>query len=200
MRLLLRFAGIILCAGLVLGNTQCQQNNSSSGDSDGSPTFVTTLAVESAHGIPTTSFTSGESIQFVLSVHNRTNMPQTITTQVCVSQFDIAVVTAGTANVVFNGPVPGMQCMAISLDGVPMNFAANETKTFTVMWNQTGLAGQPVAPGNYEVMGGVVCWNPPSNGQSAGYATVNCMAPGVPAPQELTPTQYRSDLVAFTIQ
>lgn len=200
MRLLLRFAGIILCAGLVLGNTQCQQNNSSSGDSDGSPTFVTTLAVESAHGIPTTSFASGESIQFVLSVHNRTNMPQTITTQVCVSQFDIAVVTAGTANVVFNGPVPGMQCMAISLDGVPMNFAANETKTFTVMWNQTGLAGQPVAPGNYEVMGGVVCWNPPSNGQSAGYATVNCMAPGVPAPQELTPTQYRSDLVAFTIQ
>ncbi|HKV97536.1 MAG TPA: hypothetical protein VJR90_08625 [Gammaproteobacteria bacterium] len=200
MRLLLRFAGIILCAVVLLGNTQCQQSSNISGQSDGSPIFVTTLAVESANGVPTTSFTSGESIQFVLSVHNRTNMPQTITSQVCVSQFDIAVVISGTANVVFNGPVPGMQCMAISLDGVPMTFAANETKTFTVIWNQANLAGGLVAPGNYEVMGGVVCWNPPSNGQSAGYDTVNCMAPGIPAPQQLTPTQYRSDLVAFTIQ
>ncbi|MGH8291879.1 MAG: hypothetical protein ACRESA_00215 [Gammaproteobacteria bacterium] len=200
MRLLLRFAAIILCAGLSLGNTQCQQSVSSTSQSGGSPTFVTTLAVENANGVPTTSFVAGESIQFVLSVYNRTAMPQTITTQVCVSQFDIAVVTAGTANVVFNGPVPGVQCMAISLDGVPMTFAANEIKIFTVTWNQTNLMGGLVAPGNYEVMGGVVCWNPPSSGHPAGYDTVNCMAPGIPASAELTPTQYRSDLVAFTIQ
>ncbi|HKT32396.1 MAG TPA: hypothetical protein VJS89_07895 [Gammaproteobacteria bacterium] len=199
MRLLVRFAAITLCAGLALGNTQCQQSISSSNQNGGSPTFVTTLAVENANGIPTTSFASGESIQFVLSVHNRTDMPQTITSQVCVSQFDIAVVNAGTANVVFNGPVPGVQCMAISLDGVPMTFAADETKTFTVLWNQANLAGGLVAPGSYEVMGGVVCWNPPSNGQAAGYDTVDCMAPAIPAPAQLTPTQYRSDLVAFTI-
>lgn len=73
MRLLLRFAGIILCAVVLLGNTQCQQSSNISGQSDGSPIFVTTLAVENANGVPTTSFTSGESIQFVLSVHNRTN-------------------------------------------------------------------------------------------------------------------------------
>lgn len=200
MRLLSRLPAILLCVGLLLGNTQCQQGNSSSSGSGGSATFVTSMAVENANGIPTTSFASGESIQFVLSVRNRTDMPQTITSQVCVSQFDTAVVTAGTANVVFNGPVPGMQCMAISLDGVPMSFAANETKTFTVIWNQTDLAGGLAVPGNYEVMGGVVCWNPPSNGSPAGYDTVNCMAPSVPAPQELTPTQYRSALVAFTIQ
>ncbi|MGH8283313.1 MAG: hypothetical protein ACRESE_05650, partial [Gammaproteobacteria bacterium] len=76
----------------------------------------------------------------------------------------------------------------------------NETKTFTVSWNQTESTGSLIAPGNYEVMGGVVCWNPPSSGSSAGYDTVDCIPPGPPTPDELTPTQYRSDLVAFTIQ
>ncbi|MGH8321824.1 MAG: hypothetical protein ACRESX_03945 [Gammaproteobacteria bacterium] len=182
---------------MLLGNSQCQQNNS---QTNGSPTFVTTMTVEDANDDPTTSFSSGQSIQFVLNVHNRSNMQQIITTQTCIQQFEIAVVTAGTSNVVFSGPNPAFQCNAISLDGVPMMFTANETKTFTVTWDQTESTGKLIAPGNYEVMGGVVCWNPPSSGSSAGYDTVDCMPPAPPTPDELTPTQYRSDLVAFTIQ
>lgn len=193
MHLLLRSSGIILCAVALLGNTQCQQSNN---QTNGSPAFVTRMSVENASGNATTNFSPGQTIQFVLSVRNRSDIPQTITVQICAPSFQVAVVKAGTSYVVFDGPTPGVQCQAISLNGVPLTFAAGETKTFTVSWNQSDSAGQLMSQGNYEVMGGITCWDP----STVSYDTVNCMPLTALTPSELTPTQFRSDLVAFTIQ
>ncbi len=66
---------MVLCAALLLGNSQCQNNSASS-----SSTFVTTMAVEDANGNPETSFSSGQSIQLVLNVRNRTDTDQSIYT------------------------------------------------------------------------------------------------------------------------
>ena len=77
---LMRATALVLAAILLLGNTRCQNNSSSSTTS---PVFITTLAVEDANGNPATTFSQGQSIQFVLTVRNRTDMDQNIITATC---------------------------------------------------------------------------------------------------------------------
>ncbi|MGH8280145.1 MAG: hypothetical protein ACRETQ_11375 [Gammaproteobacteria bacterium] len=209
---LLRLSGIFLIAALTLGNSQCQQSSKSQinpptgipptpAPPGNGPAFVTSVTVEDGNGDVTSSFASGENIQFVVSVRNRTNSQQSVTIQVCGPFAETAVVEAGTADVVATGVAPQVNCDAVNLDGVPLTFAPDQTVTYTIPWNQLTGAGTLVPPGNYEVMGGIYCWNPPPGGGPVGsYDTTDCMAPGVPTPAELMPTQFRSNLVAFTIQ
>ncbi|MGH8278767.1 MAG: hypothetical protein ACRETQ_04265 [Gammaproteobacteria bacterium] len=199
---LLRLSGILLIAALTLGNSQCQQSSSAI---ENGPAFVTTLSVEDANGNPASQFSQSQAIQFVISVHNRLDTPQTVVVaQPCSPPYySAAVVQAGTSNVVFAGNnYTGLHCdLAVGPQGYQLTFAPDQTMTFTVPWQQTEASGQLVPPGNYEAMGGLICWDPPPGGGPSGsYDTVDCTAPGAPAADELTPTQYRSDLVSFTIQ
>ena len=73
---LIRIVGVAVCAALLLGATQCQSSSSNGIGPDG-PVFVTTLAVEDANGVLSSTFSSGETIQFVLSVRNRSSSSQT---------------------------------------------------------------------------------------------------------------------------
>jgi hypothetical protein len=161
----IRLIGIVLCTALILGNSQCQQSSISNTSGNG-PSFVTTLAVEDANGNSASQFSQGQAIQFVISVHNRLNTSQTVVIRqppCAVPDYSAAVVRAGTSNVVFAGSnYTGFQCnLAVGPEGYQLTFAPNQTMTFTVPWNQTDANGQLVAPGNYEAMGGLICWNPP---------------------------------------
>lgn len=213
MRLLLRFTGIVLCAGVLLGNTQCQQSgNAQINPPTGTPPkpvlpgngpdFVTNVTIEDGNGNVSNSFTQGEEIQFVVSVRNRTNTEQSVNIQVCGPYAAMAVVDAGTADVVATGYTPELNCQAVNLDGTPLAFAPGQTMTYTIQWNQQMYgSGNPVPPGNYEVMGGIYCWNAPSaTNPAGGWNTTDCMAHGAPSASELTPTQFRSELTPFTIQ
>lgn len=204
MRLLLRFATILLCAGLLLGNTQCQQG-SSGGLADSGPAFVTTMTVEDANGNPASRYSQGQTIQFVISVRNRLNTPQTIVLPeppCAITPYSVAVVPAGTSNVVFWGNNPVLHCMLAVAGGFPLTFTPGQTMSFTVTWNQTGVDNQLVASGNYEVLGGIGCVSPSAgySGPPVSYNAADCMPLGPPTADDLAPTQFRSDLVAFTIQ
>ncbi|HVC38154.1 MAG TPA: hypothetical protein VNF46_07110 [Gammaproteobacteria bacterium] len=181
---------MVLCAALLLGNSQCQNNSASS-----SPTFVTTMAVEDANGNPETSFSSGQTIQFVLNVRNRTGSDQTIYMNICFPKYEFVVLTAGTSTAVATPLGPGgIVCLAIGVG--PVTFPAGQTASFTFDWDQTDTNGQLVATGSYEVMGGLICFYSSS---LQAPDTVDCMNASNTNDQ-LSPALLRSTLAPFTIQ
>lgn len=190
MQRFLRLIGIVLVAALVLGNSQCQQSSSDSG-----PAFVTTLTVEDANGNQTSSFSSGQTIQFVLNVRNRTDMDQTIYMQVCFSRYEFVILSAGTSSPVASvlGPT-GITCKAVGV--APVTIPAGQTSPVTWNWDQTDANGQLVASGNYEVMGGLICYNSAS---VQAPDTIDCMSASFTSDQ-LSPAELRSTMVPFTIQ
>ena len=143
---LLRSLSVVLCAVSVLGSSQCQNNGTSS-----SPAFVTTMSVEDVNSNPSTSFSSGQTIQFVLSVRNRAQTKQTIYLQPCVNIYADVVFKAGTSNIAasFVGPQGG--CLQLLDAGAATVIAAGQTLQYTYSWDQMGPDGQLVPPGNYEV-------------------------------------------------
>jgi hypothetical protein len=190
MRHLLRISFMILCSVLLLGNSQCQNSSNST-----TPVFVTTMNVEDANGNPTSSFSSGQTIQFVLNVRNRTDSDQTIYMNVCFPKYEFIVLTAGTSNAVASPLGPGgIICNAIGVG--PVNFPAGQTAMFTLDWDQTDVNGRLVAPGSYEVMGGLICYNSAS---LQAPDTVDCLTPSFTNDQ-LAPALLRSTLAPFTIQ
>jgi len=178
MRTALRFSAAAFVAVLLLGNGQCHSD-------DGSPSFVTTLTIEDANGVPDRSFFSGEEIKFVLSVKNRTETSQTVVVAGCYPDA-FFVVKAGTSDVVFNGD-ENPHC----LNGAPGSLVFNpgESMRFTTTWHQEETAqAQLVPPGSYEVMGGLTCTD---DSQCVNFFGL--------APDQMGPAQYRSTLVSFTI-
>jgi hypothetical protein len=105
---LLRFFSVVLCAVLVLGNSQCHNSGTSS-----SPAFGTTMSVEDVNSNPSTSFSSGQTIQFVLSVRNRTQTKQTIYLQPCVNIYADVVFKAGTSNIAASLVGPHGGCLQL---------------------------------------------------------------------------------------
>jgi hypothetical protein len=176
---------------LLLGNNQCQNNSSNSSTS---PAFVTTLAVEDANGNPTTNFSQGQSIQFVLTVHNRTDTTQTLNMFVCGNSYAFLVLEAETSTPTFSDIGPYPVCKTIGV--LSFSFPAGETYNTTYDWNQLDNTGQLVAPGNYEVIAGWICY---TDANTNDLDTMDCMSPQFTT-EELTPAELRSTLVQFTIQ
>jgi hypothetical protein len=147
MRRLLIAAGIMVaCLGASF--VSC----SSGGGDDGSgigPSFVTTLAIRDSSGTPTTTFDAGEPIELRLSVRNRLVTPAIVQFP-SGRQSDFVVVSAG--NVIWKWS----DGKAFTLAPTELEFAANETKTFTVTWDQTDSDGQQVPAGDYEARGVLV--------------------------------------------
>lgn len=185
-------AGIGLCAAILLGNTHCQSNTNGGIGPEG-PNFVTTLAVEDANGNITGSFSSGQQIQFVLSVRNRSSSSQTIPFNTA-QQVNFAVLDSGSATEVWTWSLS--QTFAQSTSSLTL--AAGQTRTFTVLWSQTSDSGQLVAGGNYEALGGVTCNYSSSSSNSS--VSTTCMPSGAPTSSDLVPSVYISTLVPFNIQ
>ncbi|HEY3645370.1 MAG TPA: hypothetical protein VGM16_08535 [Gammaproteobacteria bacterium] len=218
MRRLIRLLFGIAAVMLLLGASNCSKNN----DSD-APQFVTTLTVQNSSGQASAAFGQGTPIEFVLTIRNRTDQPQSLFFN-SDELLNVAVVDAGTATVVWNCDNPATTTTtttaACAFDAsslsVPsssgsgfneMDFAAFETKTITITWNQTDDNGAqvPVVPvnpgtlttGQYEVMGGFTVFNTTGPGQGADNGS--SMAEGPPTASQLFPSVYRSTLNAFSI-
>ncbi|MGA9855185.1 MAG: BsuPI-related putative proteinase inhibitor [Gammaproteobacteria bacterium] len=194
MRVLRALFGLLL-AGMLLGSTQCQNTTNDGTNSDG-PIFVTTLAVEDANGNAASSFSQGAEIQFVLSVRNRTSSSQTISFSTA-QKYNFEVLDSGTATEAWTWSLG----QSFTQSTTSLTFAAGETQTFTVTWDQVDDTDQPVPTGSYEVIGGMTCTNNSSSSSSSSTSTSStCMPTGIPTSDQLVPSVYISTLVPFTIQ
>lgn len=185
----LRILGILLCAGALLGTSQCQQQDDKT---DGSPVFVTTLALQDANGNVQSSFTSGQTVVLKLTVYNRSDAVQTFwfaTSQ----QYNFAVVSASTANVVWCWAAQKFFAQVFT----SLSFQPYETQSFTANWNQTDNNGIPLPAGQYEALGGLTMYN--RGGVNDAEDNSDAMAGCAPQPSQMAPTQYRSDLLLFNI-
>jgi len=215
-RRLFRLVFAVVTVMLLLGASNCTKNNASD-----APQFVTSLAVETASGLPSASFAQGDPIQFVLTIRNRTDQAQKLFFN-SNELLNLAVVDTGTATVVWacdsdanSVTTPsctindtGLSTPSSSGSGFnEIDFAAFETKTVTITWNQADNSGAqvPVVPANpgtlttgqYEVLGGFTVFN--TAGPGSGSDNGASMAEGAPTAKQLFPSVYRSTLSAFTI-
>ncbi|HEX4301063.1 MAG TPA: hypothetical protein VH327_09345 [Gammaproteobacteria bacterium] len=211
MQRLFRLITGISIALWLLGASNCTQNSNAA-----APQFVTTLTVQNSAGQPTVSFAQGDTVQFLLTIRNRTDQAQKLFFN-SDELLNLAVVDAGTATVVWtcdndttNACIIGSNHGTASTSGSGFNeidFQPFQTQTVTVTWNQTDDSGAqvPVVPNNpgsssvgqYEVMGGFTVFN--TAGPGSGADSGSSMAQGPPTSSQLFPSVYRSTLSAFTI-
>jgi len=188
----IHIAGVVVCAALLLGATQCQSSSTNGIGPDG-PVFVTTLAVEDANGNLASTFLPAQPIQFVVSVRNRSSSSQTISFSTA-QQYNFVVLDSGTATEVWTWSLG----QSFSQNATSLTFQAGQTQTFSFTWTQVNDSGQAVANGSYEVIGGLTCTNGSSSSSSS--ASTTCMPTGIPTSVQLAPSVYISTLVPFTIQ
>jgi hypothetical protein len=187
-------AGLGLVTAALLGASQCQSTGNTGIGPNGA-NFVTTLAVEDASGNAAGSFTSGQQIQLVLSVRNRSTASQTVTFNTG-QQYNFAVFKSGSATEVWTWSLG----QSFTQNATSLTWQAGQTRTFTVVWNQTGDAGQLVPSGDYEVFAGLTCNYTSSSSGSSSSTNTACMPTGVPGSGDMAPSVYVSTLVLFTIQ
>jgi Intracellular proteinase inhibitor len=193
----LRVLFSLVLVGMLLGSTQCQNTTNDGTNSDG-PIFVTTLAAEDANGNAASSFSQSAEIQFVLSVRNRTSSSQTISFSTG-QQYNFEVLDSGTATEVWTWSLG----QAFSQATTSLTFAAGETQTFAVTWDQLNDSGQLIPTGSYEVIGGMTCTNNSSSNSSSSSSSSTsstCMPTGSASSGQLVPSVYISTLVPFTIR
>jgi hypothetical protein len=211
MQRLFRLITGISIALWLLGASNCTQNSNAA-----APQFVTTLTVQNSAGQPTVSFAQGDTVQFLLTIRNRTDQVQKLFFN-SDELLNLAVVDAGTATVVWTcdndttkACIIGSNLGTTSSSGSGFNeidFQPFQTQTVSVTWDQTDDNGAqvPVVPtnpgsssvGQYEVIGGFTVFN--TAGPGSGADNGSSMAQGPPTSSQLFPSVYRSTLSAFTI-
>lgn len=200
-RLLLGLTAVLL----LLGNSNCSQNNASA-----APQFVTTLQVENSSGLVSGGFAPGDTVNLVLTIRNRSASAQNLFFNT--SEFaNFAVVDAGTASVVWacdsdaastspatctTGSSPTVSSSGSGF--VQINLPAFQSQTITFTWTGLDNNGSQLATGNYEVLGGFTVYNTAGPGSAA--ANGDSMAEGLPTAAQMFPSVYRSILLPFTIQ
>jgi hypothetical protein len=148
------------------------KDDSSSGDE---PSFVTLLSLQDFEGTETTLFDRGEEITLDLTVRNRldsasqVDLPDGRTA-------DFVVVRENTNDVVWQW---SKNQAAFPTTAHTLEFAAAESKPYSVTWNQQTDNGNAVSAGTYEARGVLVYSGFDSN--------------------PLTSNQLGSTLVRFTI-
>lgn len=195
-RRLIRLLLAVTALLLLLGNSNCSQKNSASD----APHFVTDIAIEDVNNnvvsgptVTTPSFVAGTTINFVVTIRNRSTTSQTLWFNTS-EESNFAVVQEGTADVVWNAddglnPTTGFTSFTLT---------AGQSKTVSFTWDQTDDSGNQLAAGNYEVLGGFTVFN--TAGAGAAAANGDSMAEGQPTSAQMFPSVYRSILVPFTIQ
>jgi hypothetical protein len=144
-RLLAALGMMMACIGA--SSSSCQFGGSDI-IGDLGPSFVTDLTLRNAGGAISDTFTPGERIDMVLTVRNRRNIPATLQFPSARTS-DFIVVREGSASIVWKWSADRTFEAVVT----ELEFAAGETKTITVSWDQTDNNGLPVAPGTYEARG-----------------------------------------------
>jgi hypothetical protein len=142
----------MLAACLAADSSSCVFGGGA-GDIDGlgGPSFVTNLTLRNAAGQTADTFAAGEQIEMVLTVRNRLDSAATVEFP-SARTADFLVVRENSSVLVWLWS----QGRAFAQVVTEVEFAAGETKTISVSWNQTDNAGNPVAPGTYEARGVLV--------------------------------------------
>ena len=151
-------ARLAMLGAVCLVTSGSQVSCSSGGDSGGGahdripgsgngPTFTTTLVLRNSAGVETYEFARGEIIRFELTVRNRTRT--TVEMQSGSYHYDFVVFNNGS-----NSPrwVWG-EGRAFTMEGITRTFAPDESKVFTVDWNQEISSGSTLPRGRYEARG-----------------------------------------------
>jgi hypothetical protein len=148
---LLTVLGILaICTGASTSRS-CSIGSDDNDDGD-EPDFVTSLEIQDASGQITDTFERGELIQMVLTVRNRRDESVTVefpTTRT----FDFVVVRENSNDVVWK---LSDDAAAPSTIRTTIDFAPNESQTFTTTWNQVDNDGDDVRTGPYEARGVLV--------------------------------------------
>jgi hypothetical protein len=145
-RLLMVLGTLAICLGATSESCSLRDRLK---DKSNDVSFSTTLSLNDSGGSPTDVFNQGDPIEFELRVRNRDDNSATVdfdTNQ----QYDFVVVRAGTNDVVWqwskHQPAPAQT-------PTTLEFAANQTKTFTFDWDQTDDNGNLLDRDDYEARG-----------------------------------------------
>ncbi len=116
-------------------------------ESGDGPTFATTLVPRNSAGVETYEFSRGEIIRFELTVRNRSR--QTVQIEGGAYHFDFVVFDNGS-----NEPSwVWSDDKNFTMEGRLFTWAPDESKVFTVEWNQELASGTTLPIGRYEARG-----------------------------------------------
>lgn len=187
----LRVVGLLLCTTFLLGASQCQQKQQND-QTNGSPVFVTTLSLQDVNGNVKNTFEAGTPIVLKLTVYNRSDAVQTLSFGDS-QQYNFAAVNAGTGSIVWYWSWNHFFLTMVT----NLVFQPHETQSFTVNWDQTDNSGVQLPIGQYEIFGGMTGHLVGIGDSTPG--NDDAMAPALPEPTQMSPTQFRSTLDMFTI-
>lgn len=105
--------------------------------------FVTTLSIANQAGMPTTTFTQGEPISFIISLTNASLSTQEVETGGCSPRMEIY-----NNNLIYDS---GEMCLAIL--PTPSTILPGQTITAPTQWNQKDNNDQQVPFGFYSAVG-----------------------------------------------
>jgi hypothetical protein len=143
---------LVVCAGTTSSRSCSLGSSDNDGDGGNNPNFVATLQLQDASGNVTDTFQRDEEIQMILTVRNRTDETQTIQFPGS-RQSDFVVVRENTDDVVWQQSDD---------DGAPsttpstLEFAPNQVRTFTALWDQIDNNGDSARVGAYEARGVII--------------------------------------------
>ena len=109
--------------------------------------FETRLVLKNAAGRESTEFQSGEPITLVVTIVNRSGESRVLTLRS--SQTHDCVVSAGKSQEIWRWS-SGRRFAQMITD---LSFAPSESRTFTVVWDQTDGKGGSVPSGEYRAVG-----------------------------------------------
>ena len=112
------------------------------------PDFATTLVIKDATGQFRDTFSPGEQVVFELTITNLRDRTITVT-RGSGQIFDFLVAPAGTRDIVWRQSAGFLFAQVIEHD----EFAAHETRTYSVNWDQDRDDGLPLLPGEYVARG-----------------------------------------------
>jgi hypothetical protein len=149
-RLLIVLGAMALCMGAT--SQSCTLRDALKKDSNSDLSFSTTLDMLDNTDSVTTTFNQGDPVQFRLRVNNRDDNSATINFTTS-QQTDFVVFKAGSHDVVWqwskHQPAPSETASTLQFDG-------NQSRTFTVDWDQTDDSGNLLDRGDYDARGVVI--------------------------------------------
>jgi len=140
---------LAICMGAT--NSSCTFVSNLGGSGGSQPSFVVHLQLEDVNGGVSDTFQTGDQISMVMKIRNRLSTSASIEFPDG-RQSDFVVVQADSSNVVWKWS----DKRTFGQVATKLDFAAGETKTVTVTWNQVGNDNLQVLPGTYEARGALV--------------------------------------------